>query len=234
MSSSFPSPFYALTLRWLKNWALNTQTNFAKEGAIHITSLVAQLWLTHLLSVCICTAYPSLLHPHGGELPICFALAVALWVWLSLLGGERNHPSSESSEHLQFGEGAREGTEMTARARGLGMTPQRSGEHPGASLGGDGVMVACPGTQLEAATQETRGSKMPSKDTRRAFYFNLRHFPASKGYPVGACFLRKSGIGESLVCPLSRRMSEVYQGDWLTGPLDAALPNRQTSHYGQI
>lgn len=74
-----------------------------------------------------------------------------------------------------------------------------------------------------------KNEDLPSKDTRRAFLFS-----ASKSYPVGACFLRKPGTRESLVCLLSRRMSEVYQGDWLTGPLDVALPNRQTSHYGQI
>jgi len=51
---------------------------------------------------------------------------------------------------------------MTAAPRALGMPPGRSGEHPGASLGSNGEMVACLGMQksgLEAVTREALGSK---------------------------------------------------------------------------
>ena len=51
---------------------------------------------------------------------------------------------------------------MTATPGGLGTPPGRSEEHSGASLRGDGEMVACLGTRgsgLEAVTQEALGSK---------------------------------------------------------------------------
>lgn len=90
-----------------------------KERDLHMTSLVDQLWSMHFFSTAyICTACLSLLQRWGEELLICFILAVTFWVWQSLQEREWSHPLSKSSGHSQFGEGAWEGTEMTAMPRG--------------------------------------------------------------------------------------------------------------------
>lgn len=84
---------------------------------------------------------------------------------------------------------------------------------------------------------KTRGRTCSPRTQKKPFILTWDVF-CFKKLPCWSPFSEKTwhrGVpGSLLMCALSGRTLRVYQGAWLTGPLDVALPNRQTSHYGQI
>ena len=82
---------------------------------------------------------------------------------------------------------------------------------------------------------KTRGRTYPPRTQKEPFILTWDFF-CFKKLPCWSLFSEKTrcqGVpGSLLMGALSGRTFGVYQRAWLTGPLDVALPNRQTSHYG--